>query len=811
MKRKSKKGIFHLVFSYIKGYRKNTILSILGIAFSVMLMFSLLQMGEMMLSQFRHMVGDYPTADFQIRNFDFEELDEIYSYLQKNHGEYTFYKRAVYGSSFAPNGMTVITIEGVEGAWDELPPRKVLAGRKPEKYGEICVEKKYCAMLGKTPQEMVGEKLKLTVHDDDYKEHEITYIVSGVLSDSGSNSDSCSMQTTYETAVEDVKKYHFHYEQNGNQINMLYDKFSENSERDVELQIEIMNRFCSGDKYFFKNHIWNNPVRSEKFEDKGAINDTAAAFGAIAVLVSVCLVLFVYNTVSISMIRKIRQYGMMRCMGLSNKDLLFMMGIETCFYTGCGLVLGILAGNLLNGFVSGPILRVLLNIEISKKLGGIFAYAVTAVLAVLAVVFAFCFVYLKIRELEPVEMMQFTESGKMKLPFGTGEKNQKILSAMVLRNLKRNKSRTHTLYAILVISGVIIMVIVNAVGTMNFKSFDMRGHFSCYEVFSNHIDEKYISPEQILELGQKEGVNSVYWQKFCDDIKCTPNDQNQYDTHMYVFSDSLFDKFLELNDISVPKEEAGVVISYDDSKYQCDEIILKYAGLKETDRTASVTVPVKKILYDEYGNSLLGGLTFAPSENAYLIVSEKFAEKIYVSLGDKDSFSKYTDILVDCTKEVDETILYEIFGNEVSIIDLKAFADNTEGQLLGMGAIALYVLLAVMVLGVLIMNNIIKTNIVSREKEIGMMRSIGAEDILVKQLLVKEIMTLALRAVVTASLVALPVSLYLSVMMQDKAEIKVAGYFAGSLVVLGGCYFLTKRTVKKNLAGKNISEMLRQE
>lgn len=775
MKKQKKSGIFHLTFSYIKGYKKNTILSILGIAFSVMLMFSLLQMGEMILSQFRHMVGDYPTADFQIRNFDFGELDEIYSYLQKNHGEYTFYKRAVYGSSFAPNGMTVITIEGVEGAWDKLPPREVLAGRKPEKYGEICVEKKYCAMLGKTPQEIVGEKLKLTVHDDDYKEHEITYRVSGVLSDVGDNSDSCSMQTTYETAVRNVGKYHFKYDLNGNQINMLYDKFSENSERDVELQIEIMNRFCNGDKYFYKNHIWNNPVRSEKFEDKGAINDTAVAFGAIAVLVSVCLVLFVYNTVSISMIRKIRQYGMMRCMGLSNKDLIFMMGIETCFYTGCGLVLGILAGNLLNGFVSGPILRVLLNIEMSKNLGGIFAYAVTAVLTVLAIALAFCFVYLKIR------------------------------------NLKRNKSRTHTLYAILVISGVIIMVIVNAVGTMNFKSFDMRGHFSRYEVFSNHIDEKYISTEQILELGQKEGVNSVYWQKFCDDIKCTPDDQNQYNTHMYVFSDSLFDKFLELNDISVSKEEAGVVISYDDSKYQCDEIILKYAGLKETDRTASVTVPVKKILYDEYGNSLLGGLTFAPSENAYLIVSEKFAEKIYVSLGDKDSFSKYTDILVDCTKEVDETVLYEIFGNEVSIIDLKAFADNTEGQLLGMGAIALYVLLAVMVLGGLIMNNIIKTNIVSREKEIGMIRSIGAEDILVKQLLVKEIMTLALRAVVTAALVALPVSLYLSVMMQDKVEIKVAGYFVGTLVVFGGCYFLTKRAVKKNLAGKNISEMLRQE
>lgn len=810
MEKQKKSRIFHLAFSYIKGYKKNTFISIMGIAFSVMLMFSLLQMGERVLLQFRHMIGDFPTADFQIRNFDFDELDEIYAYLQEHHSEYTFYKRAVYGSSIAPNGMTVIIIEGVEGAWKELPPREFIAGKEPEKYGEICVEKKYCAMLGKTPEELAGTELVLNVHDDDGKEHEITYRVSGIISDSGINSDTYYMYTTYETAVTDVEKYHLQYDRNGNNIAMLFDKYSDNSDRDVDLQIEIQNQF-GYDKYFFKNHIWTNPVRSEKFEGQGMFHDIASAFGAIAALISFCLVLFVYNMISISITEKIRQYGMMRCIGISNKDMLSLMEIETFFCAVCGLILGILAGNLLNSLVSGPVLGVLLNIEMMDYPDGVFAYVLTAALTILAVVLAFMFVYIKIRKLEPVQMMQFTETKKLELAVRTDGKNKNILSEMVLRNLKRNKSRTRTLFSILVLSGVIIMVIVNAVGTIDFKSRDMRGHFARYEVYSNLIDEKYISPEQVSRMEQNEEVKKVYWQKFSNDISCMTDYKNQYDTYLYVYSDSLFDKFLELNDISVPKEECGIVVSYDDREYQCDNITLKYAGLQETDKSASITVPVKEILYDEYGNSLLGGLVFSPNESAYLIVNEKLAEKIYTVLGDNEALYNYTDILADCTEAVDETDLYALFGSEVSVIDLKAFTDNTEGQLMGIGAIAIYVLLAISVLSILIINSIIKTNVVNREKEIGMMRSIGAEDALVKKLLGKEIMILAVMAVLTSCMISFPISLYLGVMMNDKLQITVVGYLVGAVLVLGGCLILTKRAVKKNLAGRNISEMLRHE
>ncbi len=810
MKKTKKDGIISLAFSYIKGYKKNTVLSIMGIAFSVTLMFSLLQMGERVLLQFRHMIGDYPTADFQIRNFDFDELDEIYSWLEEHHSEYTMYKKATYASGLAPNGMTAIIIEGVEGAWKELPPREFIAGKEPEKYGEICVEEKYCAMLGKTPEELVGESLKLTVHDDDYKEHEITYRISGILSDSGVNSDTYYMQTTYETAVTDVEKYHFQYDRNGNSISMLLDKYKQSVDQDVELQMEIAGLFGK-DKYFYKDHIWNNPVRSEKFEGEGMYEDTASAFGGVAALISLCLVLFVYHTINSSITEKIRQYGIMRCMGLSSKNLLKLMGAETSFYAVFGLVLGVLAGNLLNRMVCGPILGTLLNIELADYPDGVFSYLFTAALTVLAVFLAFFVFYLKIRKLEPVEMMQFMETGKINFAVRPDIKGKKLLSVMAVRNLKRSKSRTRTLFSILVLSGVIIMVLVNVVGTINFKSMDMRGHFSRYEVSSNFIDDKYIFSEQVMELKQNGEVNSVYWQKFSNDVACEPDFGNRYDTNLYVYSDNLFDKFLELNKISVPEEEAGVVVSYGDSGYRCDSMTLRYAGLKDTDRAVTFTVPVKEILYDEYGNSLLGGFAFSAGESAYLIVSEKLAEKIYAALGDEESLYHYTDILVDCTEGADESTLYSMLGNEVSILDLKAFADNTEGQLMGMGAIAVYVLLAVSVLGILIINSIIKTNIVNREKEIGMMRSIGAEDKLMKKLLQKEIMTLAVMAVITSCMIAFPVSLYLAFMMNDRLQITVTGYFAGAIIVLGGCYLLTKRAVKKNLTNRNISRMLRQE
>lgn len=275
-----------------------------------------------------------------------------------------------------------------------------------------------------------------------------------------------------------------------------------------------------------------------------------------------------------------------------------------------------------------------------------------------------------------------------------------------------------------------------------------------------------------------------------------------------VYSDSLFDELLTLYDIpenNMDKEEAGIVLC-DRDGYECSSVTLSYKN--ENGEKMTATIPVQGGYCGK--EKLIGSGVPNIDGMVYLVVNEKLAQKIYKTFGTEDALENYTGVMVS-GEQLTEEELHELFGPKVSVANYRNVVADAQTQLLGMGLVALYILLAVMVLGILIMNNIIKTNIVNREHEIGMMRSIGAEDALVKKLLGKEIMELAVRAVVTACIITFPITAYLSIMMHDEMKITVIGYISGAVIVLAGCYFLSKRAIKKNLAGRNISEMLRHE
>ena len=248
----------------------------------------------------------------------------------------------------------------------------------------------------------------------------------------------------------------------------------------------------------------------------------------------------------------------------------------------------------------------------------------------------------------------------------------------------------------------------------------------------------------------------------------------------------------------------AIIFSFDDKQYNCDTVNLvctDYLLKKNPNVQNNSTVKVNKIMYDGY--SLLGGATVSESERAYLIINEKLAKKIYGKV------DEYTDILVSCKENIGENEIRQTFeGINVTCISLKEVLERGQAQLLGMGYMAVYILLAVIILSILIMSNIIKTNIVKRVKELGMLRSIGAEETMVRKLLCMEIMNLAIRAVLTSALLACPVSLYITMVLNGSISIKLLGYIVGSVVVLGGSYLFTFITVKKNLSS-TISEMLR--
>lgn len=793
--------MIHLAFSYIRGYKKNTILSIAGIAFSVMLMFSLLQMGEMMLSQFRHMVGDYATMDFKVYDFEMEKLDEIYSYLKDNYKEYTLCKDISYGTAFMDDGMTTILIDGMDGDWMELFQLKLLEGRLPEQKGEICIGEGYCKAVGKKPEEIIGTDLTLMVHDDEGMEHELTWKVTAVISDVGIPGSYHMMITTCETAVSNIENNSFQYDKKYNQILLLRDRYSNSTEENVNLQIDLQDRF--GDKYFYKNHIQNDETRGELFSnEESTYHNLVTVFSCVALLVAFALVVFVYNTVSICITEKIRQYGMMRCIGINRTGLLRLVANETLFYTVCGILTGVVFGIGLNRLVAGRMVMYMANITLEEYNPGIYSYFVTPLLTLLSVALAFLVAFWKIRKLEPVEMMRFVETKYVGGKVEKKTKDGKLLQEMAGRNIKRNRTRSGTLLFTLTLSGTILMVLLNIAGLVDIHAAD-KWHLADYELASNVIlEEEYIPAEKVRQLEQMDAVDAVYWQRWERNMTCKPD--QPHDMMLMVYSDNLYDALLQLYGIKgkdVKRDELAFVFC-DKDWYSCSNVDIFFG---EKGKEKYMTIPVAGVYSGD--EKLLGDALPNAGDDAFLIVNQKMAQKIYDVFGNKKFLEEYTGIMVS-GKELTEEKLRELFGQEVSVANFKELMENSDTQLLGMGMLAIYILLVVMVLGVLIINNIIKTNIVTREKEIGMMRSIGAEDVLVKKLLGKEIMELTVRAVIIACMIAFPITAYLSIMMHDRLKITIIGYLIGAMIVLGGCYFLTQRAVKKNLAGKNISEML---
>ncbi|MCI5620802.1 MAG: ABC transporter permease, partial [Lachnospiraceae bacterium] len=347
--------MFHIVYKYIKGYKKNTVLCILGIAFSVTLMFSVIQMGNRLLFQFRQMLNSVAGDDFQVVDISFEQMDQIYSYIQSNAVEFSSMKRTIYGTSRFDDNLATIQIAGVEGQWQDLLNVSLLAGEPPAESNEICVEQKYCDYLKKDMEEMVGQDITLVVGDDEGNEFEITYRVSGIISNAPTSYPIYYMYTSYDGAIAQMNAYHFKHDQQYDSVAVLLDKNSNDTEKIMDLVVQIMDKYGEGEK-FYANHIKFNEYRLEIFNNEGAYRGVRMTFYGIAVFIACCLVLFVYHTISMGMAEKIRQYGTMRCIGLDHIQLIKLMGMEMSLYALLGLILGILSGNVLNELVADRII-----------------------------------------------------------------------------------------------------------------------------------------------------------------------------------------------------------------------------------------------------------------------------------------------------------------------------------------------------------------------------------------------------------------------------------------------------------------------
>ena len=124
--------MFRLAFCYIKQMKRNTVICITGIAVSIMMLFSLIQIGELILDNYRNMILAVSTYDNIIGGLDKETADEIHERYQSRYGML----QAIHFAQSYENNDYVI---GVKGDWNDIFRMDLLEGAAPEGRNAICV------------------------------------------------------------------------------------------------------------------------------------------------------------------------------------------------------------------------------------------------------------------------------------------------------------------------------------------------------------------------------------------------------------------------------------------------------------------------------------------------------------------------------------------------------------------------------------------------------------------------------------------------------------------------------------------------
>lgn len=117
--------MFIIAWKYIKGYKKNTHVCVIGITFSVMLIFSLVGISNRIMKQYQNMLFDNTALhDVKINNIDCKTMEEIYNGILQDDCEKLINQWC--GTIYTDNIYVDIQVLAVDGQWETFYKTKII-------------------------------------------------------------------------------------------------------------------------------------------------------------------------------------------------------------------------------------------------------------------------------------------------------------------------------------------------------------------------------------------------------------------------------------------------------------------------------------------------------------------------------------------------------------------------------------------------------------------------------------------------------------------------------------------------------------
>lgn len=620
---------------------------------------------------------------------------------------------------------------------DEIRTGELAEGRLPEKENEIAAQTAMLKKMGAEPK--LGSTVTFSFYDGSTE----TFTVSGILK----GSDEAKQYTVF---------FSESYAENGSQLkDMPYEVYAKLYHAE-----ELSAQDCREAIYRIGSEAGiarKNISPSKQFLDSLSVDmQSVTIYGTVGAVILLACILVIYGVFYLSVIGRIHQFGQLRTIGMTKKQMKKLVSREGSALYLRSAPVGVLIGGI-GGYFMIPDGFTILN-----------------TLLIIVVVFAVIYIItmISIRKpariaasVSPMEAIRYVPQDGMKK--SAGKKLCRSLTPMGLglMNFSKNRKKAVITFCSLALGGILFLTAATYMSSFDKANFARQGYFTDAEFHIGYspsaieLNEYGMSglqadmpldSEMVREIAAMDGVEKVTEIKSFG-VRFDYAKQDEYNNNDLVYSlteeeTREISSYLEEGSADYDKLMSGdyILVAGNDTaaeiygwKFEIgDGLTLHYY---DGSKMAEKEVTILGVLNNRYNlehkglegwflmpeQAVLNWLTF-DTLNAHLLVSVEpdKEEAIEESL---------IELLADKTQLSLETLAQRR-------VDYGQNADRMFGAISGLA-------IFIMMFSILSMMNTLITNIVTRKQELAMLESIGMDKGQIRRMLLGESLLLVLATV----------------------------------------------------------------
>ncbi|EQI64911.1 ftsX-like permease family protein [Clostridioides difficile Y343] len=374
-----------------------------------------------------------------------------------------------------------------------------IKGKLPSKENEIVLDSGALKALGYKNKDL-GEKIKISY--DDYKNDkkiEKEFIISGILKTSEISEAGkyyyAIISESYMRNTRDMSQEDFN----------IYVKFNDKSNLSIEQTKEKLDKIANDIGLDTINTAVNENYINALKPDMETI--MGGVFVGLVIVLSSILV--IYNIFYISIVTKVQEFGKLRAIGATKKQIKNIVFKEGFILAGIAIPIGIILGYVL----ANIIIKSFMDIDVkSSRLPVILSVVVISFISVVLSLLKPMKVASKVSIVDAVRYTGNKISNKSKRK-GYKNINLKRLSHA---NLERNKKRTYMTLASLILSGTIFITVSTALESFDAEKmarehfpYDIEVRLSGYEMNSDKNPKNNLNILQMDNPLSKDFFNQI--------------------------------------------------------------------------------------------------------------------------------------------------------------------------------------------------------------------------------------------------------------------------------------------------------------